>query len=373
MTRITNSMMTSNYLRNVSKNLNNVQKLQNQLSTGKEISKPSDDPFKASRIVKMYADIGSNEQYNDNITDVSNFLDVTDSSYEQLGNVFGRVRELLVSAGNAAYGSDQMKAIQDEMKVKVTQISQIMNNNFDGKYVFGGSKVDSKPTVVEDGKLYYANSKGQSIKDPVYTDAAGNITEDPAAGTAVSLKDVNLGDLETQLEAAKNAGDTARVEELEKIKLNITEKKQLDAELKVEVSQGVTINYNQTATGTLSFTDPDDPTRTINVADVMNDIINNLGDPDGKDKLTGENLKDLDKTIDHLLSKRSAVGAMQNRMESASKQNETENYNMTNILANTEQIDFTETMIDFASLMTVYKASLQISSNILPQTIMDYI
>ena len=86
--RITSSMLSSNYLKNVSKNMNYIQTLQSQLSTGKEISKPSDDPYKASRIVKMYADISSNEQYNDNITDVTNFLDVTDTSITQMSNLY---------------------------------------------------------------------------------------------------------------------------------------------------------------------------------------------------------------------------------------------------------------------------------------------
>ena len=81
MTRIISTMLSRNYLYDVTKNMSNVQTLQNQLSTGKEISKPSDDPYKASRIIRMYADIGANEQYNDNITDASNFLDVTDEQF----------------------------------------------------------------------------------------------------------------------------------------------------------------------------------------------------------------------------------------------------------------------------------------------------
>ena len=172
--RITSSMLSSNYLKNVSKNMNYIQTLQNQLSTGKEISRPSDDPYKASRIVKMYADISSNEQYNDNITDVTNFLDVTDTSITQISNLYSRVRELLVSAGNAAYGSEQLQSIQDEMKVKVTQLAQLLNTSFDGKYVFGGTKVDSNPVTVVDGKIQYADADGKAIV--VYKDADGKFT-----------------------------------------------------------------------------------------------------------------------------------------------------------------------------------------------------
>lgn len=512
MSRITTSMLSTNYLRNVNRNLNYIQTVQNQLSTGKKISKPSDDPYAASRIVQMYADISGNEQYNDNITDVTNFLDVTDTSINQISNLYSRVRELLVQAGNAAYGSEQLQSIQDEMKVKVDQLAQLLNTSFDGKYIFGGTKIDSKPVTVVDGKLQYADADGNAIRvykdfngeyttsdtsnntavsnlntipkvedklkselaslnlseealtteqiarkaeledmlsgSNIYVDAAGNYTSNSTGTTEVHLNSdagtetiratlenelngLNLideseltsdqvsrkteltGMLETpattnvyvtptgqytsketsnntQISIAKMdrneiqnkinslttedpIANAAKIEELNKIKQGIIYYNQSNAGLKIEISQGVSINYNQKATDILEFTDPDDPTRTINVSDLFSDIIKNLNSEDGKIELTGNNLKDLDKAISNLLTKSSEVGAMQNRMESAETQNETENYNLTSILSSTEDIDFTETMIDFSTLMTVYKASLQISANILPQTIMDYL
>lgn len=441
MYRITNTMLSSNYLKNVNKNMNYLQTLQNQLSTGKEISKPSDDPYKASRIVKMYADVSANEQYNDNITDVTNFLDVTDTSITQMSNLYSRVRELLVSAGNAAYGSEQLQSIQDEMKVKVDQLAQLLNTSFDGKYVFGGTKVDSKPVTVVDGKIQYADADGKGLPT-VYKDSDGNYTtskdnevkltdpgstdgktvrddlEDELAGLGTSdediarkdeinamldeskkiyksddskytseqgeenevtnISDIKKEDIELQikeLESKESLSDeeSKKLEELKQIKNGIVAYNQISADMKIEISQGVTVNYNKTACEILEFTDTDDPSRTINVSDLFNDIINNLNSEDGKEALTGENLSDLDKAISKLLTKSSEVGAMQNRMESAKTQNESDNDNLTAILSSVEDIDFTEKMIDFSTLMTVYKASLQISSNILPTTIMDYL
>lgn len=452
--RITSTMLSSNYLKNVNKNMNYLQTLQSQLSTGKEISKPSDDPYKASRIVKMYADIAGNEQYNDNITDVTNFLDVTDTSITQISNLYSRVRELLVSAGNAAYGSEQLKSIQDEMKVKVDQLAQLLNTSFDGKYVFGGTKVDSKPVTVVDGKIQYADANGNGLptvyknsdgsysttkssknekvalddrmesgntvreelmeeqselnnkadlseddsnrlaeiesmldesKD-VYIDSNGKFTtSEGEESVEVALGSIDKEEIEKEIDKLTSAdgstkiSDTEddtnekRLKELNEIKAGITAYNQIKADMKIEISQGVTVDYNKTASEILEFTDPEDPSRTINVADLFNDIINNLNSEDGKEALTGENLADLDKAITNLLTKSSEIGAMQNRMESAKTQNESENENLTAILSNVEDIDFTEKMIDFSTLMTVYKASLQISANILPKTIMDYL
>ncbi len=120
--RITTSMLSSNYKSNMTTNLNHIQKLQNQLSSGKEISRPSDNPYKVSRTMQMYTEIGANKQYNENIKDISNWLDTTDTSLNQMENVFARVRELLVTAGNGAYGPDEKKAIQDEIKERVNEM-----------------------------------------------------------------------------------------------------------------------------------------------------------------------------------------------------------------------------------------------------------
>lgn len=430
--RITTPMLSSNYLRNVSKNMNYLQTLQNQLSTGKKISKPSDDPFAASRIVQMYADVSDNKQYNNNITDVTNFLDVTDTSIQQVSNLYSRVRELLVSAGNAAYGSEQLKSIQDEMKVKVDQLAQLLNTSFDGKFVFGGTKVDSKPVTVVDGKLQYADAVGNGML--VYEDNKGNYTtiktssntkvqlngtgsignlvkddlqnelnalgpddtkrrqelesmldgtkevyRDPSGkytteaeynNKQVNLREIDRDAIKKELNSA--ATTDARRKEVEQINNCLIEYDKISADMKIEISQGVTINYNKTAVEILEFKDSDDPSRTINVADLLNDIIDNLGS-ENKNELLNGNIADLDKAISNLLQKSSEIGAMQNRMESAATQNKSENYNLNSILSNAEDIDFTETMIEFSTLMTIYKASLQISANILPRTIMDYL
>ena len=122
MARITNSMLSSNYLSNMNRNLNNMQTLQTQLSSGKEISRPSDNPYKASRTMRLYSEIDANKQYNENIKDITNWLDTTDTALGQAGNLFSRVRELEVSAGNGAYENDERTAIQDEIKQKVTRI-----------------------------------------------------------------------------------------------------------------------------------------------------------------------------------------------------------------------------------------------------------
>lgn len=329
--RVTTSMLTNNYLDGMNKNLSNLQTINNQLTTGKEISRPSDNPYKVARTMQLYSSIDANKQYNENIKDTLNWLDTTDTALGQVTTVFQRIRELMVSAGNAAYGTQERESINNEVKERVGELGQILNTTFDGRYIFGGTKVASKPINVDKEA-----ADGQILK---YSDKNGN--------------PVKYDDLNDEL------------------------KSQLGANLTTEVSQGVTIDYNVTAQSLMQFQDGNE---SIDAMKLLSNIVSNLGadesTADGKkkvDEVTTNNLSDIDKVINNLLKIRSEVGAKQNRMESAQSQNEDSNYNMTDILSKTEDIDWTQKTIEYYMARTVYQASLQVSAQILPATLLDYL
>ena len=329
--RVTTSMLTNNYLDGMNKNLSNLQTINNQLTTGKEISRPSDNPYKVARTMQLYSSIDANKQYNENIKDTLNWLDTTDTALGQVTTVFQRIRELMVSAGNAAYGTQERESINNEVKERVGELGQILNTTFDGRYIFGGTKVASKPINVDKEA-----ADGQILK---YSDKNGN--------------PVKYDDLNKEL------------------------KSQLGANLTTEVSQGVTIDYNVTAQSLMQF---ESGSESIDAMKLLSNIVSNLGadesTADGKKKVnevTTNNLSDIDKVINNLLKIRSEVGAKQNRMESAQSQNEDSNYNMTDILSKTEDIDWTQKTIEYYMARTVYQASLQVSAQILPATLLDYL
>lgn len=342
MQRITNSMMTSKFLSNMKRNLNNMSTLQNQLASGKEILRTSQNPFAATRNKQLANQISDNEQYNANIKDTSNWLDTTDTALAQAGNVMARIKELMVKAGNGAYSEDEIATIKNEVVEKSKELAQIMNTTFDGAYIFGGTKGTSKPVTVDsNGNLAYADKNGNGFGNP-------------------AILDVSTGNDKTNAES------------------------QLSTSLKTEISQGVVVEYNKTATDIFEFTDT--KLGDINVMNEISTLINNLGKMSDKTGATtdaekeaalnyvnGEGLSKMDSIVQNLLANRAQVGTMQNRMESAMETNEDQNYNMTDILSSSEDIDFTEKTMEYAVMQTVYTASLQTSSKVLMNTIMDYI
>lgn len=320
--RVTNSMLSKSFLRDLNRNQSNLKKINSQLASGKEISRPSDDPYKVARSMQLNSDIKAATQYNENIKDTTNWLDTTDTALQQLENSFQRIRELMVSSGDAAYGVDEKKAIKDEINEKVNEIAQILNTNFDGKYIFGGTKVNSKPVIVGsdvtgNNKLYFGSSEGTIITDPSESN----------------------------------------------------EVKMLASDLMVEISQGVTMKYNVSATEILEF--GEEPNK-VNVMNLLTDITNSL-DSEDSSEVAGKLLGQMDSTISNLLKIMSEVGSKQNRMEAAATQNEDQILNLKDVLSKTEDIDFAEKTIEATVAQTVYMASLQVSARIIQPTLLDFL
>lgn len=347
--RITTKMIANNYLSDARTNLNCLRTITNQLTSGKNISLPSDNPYIALRSMQINTKISANKQYNTNISDTLNWLDTTDESLKQVNTTLTRIRTLMVSAGNAAYGSDERKAISDEINQRISELGQILNGNFDGKYLFGGTKTASTPIYIDKDSngnttLYYGDKNKNPIKD-----------KDGAVIVGVGQD----GNLITSNGSPANL-DTTKVDEYKKYFTY------LDSNVKTEISQGVTIEYNITATDVVNYSDDG------NLFNLLNNIVKDLQLQDPS-KVTGEYLDEMDKAIANVSSLRAEVGAKQNRMESAKSQNIDENFSLTEILSETEDVDLTEATINYATAQTVYQATLQVSAQILPRSLLDYL
>lgn len=394
--RITNSMLTRNYLYNMGRNLNNMSLVQNQLASGKEIQRGSENPRVAVRSMQLNTEIDANEQYNTNIQSTTNWLDTTDTALGEANNIVKRINTLMIKAGNGAYSPDEIAAINDEVKEKVKELTGVMNTSFDGNFIFGGSKSTSKPVVQDaSGKICYADKNGSAVNFP-YTFATAIPSASIAAGTTVNINSADdANKLITQLQtvpaaASDYAAAQTAIKDLQKEPIAI---RQIQDHLQTEISEGIPVEYNKTAADILEFKNKSGVT--VNVMDRLSDIVSCLniasGDvtsavtlSDGTTIAAGDSNAALARVNGDLLgyssdislniSKlRSNVGAMQNRMESSQKINEDQTYNMTNILSETEDIDFTEKTMEYSIMQTVYTASLQTSGKILTNTLMDYI
>ena len=209
--RITNSTLSTNYMRNLNRNLAQMQKYQNQLSSGKEVSKPSDNPLLVSKIMDLNNNILQNKQYNTNISDSLGWVETQDGALSGVNSTLNRIRDLMIYGANGSLSETDRAAINDEVKMKIEEIADVLNTNFDGRYIFAGQKTTSKPFSVNGGVLTYITGNGadknisreisKGVTIELVTDGS-NITS--ASGTTVGNED--LGKLLDNISKALEGG-----------------------------------------------------------------------------------------------------------------------------------------------------------------------
>ena len=136
--RVTSNNMMNSYLKDVQKNLQGMNKINNQISTGNQVNKVSDDPLKAVKIMNLNNEISDIERYNSNVDEVNGWLDMTDNALDKVGTLSSEIKTLLTSI-SGTFSKDEMKAVSSEVNEKIKQIGEAFNTSYGGKYIFGGS------------------------------------------------------------------------------------------------------------------------------------------------------------------------------------------------------------------------------------------
>lgn len=143
--RVTQSMLSNNFLRNISKSYEELGKLQDQLATQKKITRLSDDPVVAMLGLGYRTNLNQVQQFTRNIGEVNNWLESTDDAISHGVNVLQRIRELTIQAANDTYEGNQRSAIAVEMRQLKEQLQTIAETQVGGKYIFNGTNTNHPP------------------------------------------------------------------------------------------------------------------------------------------------------------------------------------------------------------------------------------
>ncbi|GAA0071573.1 flagellar hook-associated protein FlgL [Clostridium sardiniense] len=142
--RVTNNGIMSSYLRDIQTNLQNMDKLNEQLNTEKQVNRISDNPLKTVKILNIQNEIENTEKYNYNCDEITGWLDITDESLDRIANLSSDIKTKLTSI-SGAFGKDEIAATRSEVNEKIKQIGEILNTTYAGKYIFGGQLTDIPP------------------------------------------------------------------------------------------------------------------------------------------------------------------------------------------------------------------------------------
>ncbi|MEN1967321.1 flagellar hook-associated protein FlgL [Lentibacillus sp. N15] len=152
--RITQSMLSNNMLRNISSSYDQLNTYMDQLSTGKKINRPSDDPVIAMKGMNYRSQATAIEQYKRNTGEVHNWMDNSDAALDKATQAMQKLRELAVQASNGTNDTQERESIRKEAEQLKEYLIDIANTKVNDKYIFNGTDTNTKPvTINEAGEL----------------------------------------------------------------------------------------------------------------------------------------------------------------------------------------------------------------------------
>ena len=317
--RITNSMMITRTMRNQNTNLEKMNKWNHDLSTLTNLHKPSDDPIRVSRTLRLESDISMSNQYKDNIESAKSWLEKTESALNEINSVYQSIRELAVQGANGILKSEDTQKIAQEIKELKNHLIQIGNDTYLGRHIFTGYQTDKK--LLNDDGSY--NITDLDFK-PINTDPL-----DP---------DYNPDNLSTEI-----------------------------IKYKVGDSQHIDVNI----TGDRVFGSPVGPENKPQLFADIDDLLTALDKGNHED--ASASIAKMDEQLKVLLQVRGEVGAKVNMIDVMSERMFDVNVNLKDLLSKTRDTDVAETQIQLVTAEAVYRASLAVTARIIQPTLVDFL
>jgi flagellar hook-associated protein 3 FlgL len=137
--RISTGQLYDRSIQAVLDNQADLSDIQQQLSSGKKLLRPSDDPVGATQVIRLTEEIDLIAQYKKNSNLLINSLEQEETVLSSANNAINRARVLMIQSGNGIISSGDRKAIAIEVGQIRDQVFDLMNSrNSNGEYIFSG-------------------------------------------------------------------------------------------------------------------------------------------------------------------------------------------------------------------------------------------
>ena len=303
--RITQRSVSNTMLSGLQGNLSRMQKFQEQLTTGKQVSRPSDSPVKTVEALQFRSSIRRTEQYLRNANDGLALLGAADEALSSGLDLTARIRELVLRGMDDTLNEQGREALAKEIDTLRGSLLDVANTRYLDRPVFGGN---------------VATSAAYSLPDPSTSSPGG----------------AYVGDTD---QAVRTVGSGVQV--------------------------AVTV------AGTAVFGRDSDPDQLFVVLDELSQALQD-GTASRHARLDG-GLVNLDKAINRMISSLGELGARFNRVENVKSAAEGTLVNLSNSLAEVEDIDLPKTIVELQMQETAYKAALGATARVVQPSLLDFL
>jgi flagellar hook-associated protein 3 FlgL len=189
-TRITTAMIQRNVLADLNGVSDKLTRSQLKASSGKEINRPSDDPFHTAQAMAMRQTLEATRQYQRNVQDAQGWADMTEDGLDDITANAQLARDLLVQGGTDSADQTSRDSIAAEMEQLVEAIKQGASKTYRGSYLLSGSQTATRPYMAGADDTYHGDEAG-------YDPAIPGIVREIGPGVSMKINTIGrdvLGD-----------------------------------------------------------------------------------------------------------------------------------------------------------------------------------
>lgn len=349
--RIADKMAFEQVHQNVAKNRSQMSELQNQAATQKRVTKPSDDPLAASRVLSNRIDLQSNKQFSKNLTYARSFLEYTDQSLGDLSELVMRAKELAISqASDAGANEHSRRTVATEMEQLHSQLISIGNRKLGDRFIFGGFQTQVAP-FGDDGS--YVGDRGEMN---IHIDKETYLPMNVPGGRVFMGQGVDKNGVVLRGESQPHT-----IEELEKRRQGAKpppdevhpQMQQLRAPASVAQSQERT------------------EAQGLNLFHVLKDLETSLRTND-KDGIQ-DSLEDLDQALEQVILTRAQVGSRSMILDQLNQTIEKAKVENQVAISSLEDADIFTTVSDMNKTESTLQATLQTSGKLIQRSLLDFL
>ncbi|MFH1759614.1 MAG: flagellar hook-associated protein FlgL [bacterium] len=374
--RVTFPQINNMVQRNLHSNYFKLFQLQEQLSSGRRINRPSDDPVDMKNNLQLKSKLEQNDQFHRNLNDGLAWLSTTENTLTEMNEILHSLREEAVKGATDTNGPSERKYIAKRVRQLLDQLVLIIDSNFKGKYIFSGTQTNTMPYQRVKNQNYsglFIPAGGQARM----TETIDYQTVDIKRLVPGSVSVTNQGPPPVLLtEGADYEIDYARgfIRNLSGMDFTVDvnfdhyQKSNVDdaGEINREVEENILVKINISATEVF-----EQPGADKDAVGMIMDFIDALEKNQGE--RINSSIGDIDTIFEKVLAAQSSVGSLVNRFEQTRFTNESREIETTRLQSELEDVDIAEVMSQFSMQQSVYTASLQAGARVILPTLGDFI
>ena len=316
------------------RNLAEIVRLNEQVSSGKRINKPSDDPTGAGRALDYKVAIDAGDQYAKNVTDASNAIGFAENTLGSVSSALVRAKELALMGANGTEDAASRDAISKEASQLRDQLLSLANSRNGNEYVFSGFRTDVP--AFDSSFAYQGDSGAINVMVDRGTMIPRNVTGSEAFGYSLSAPETVTTDGGNIVHYIPGGGTTVNVE--------------------------IRAADDTTVLDSFSFDNAMQMTDLLSQALVNNDTTR-----------ISALMKPLDGAMGHVNDVRADLGARLNRLDDQGKRLGDTKFATQAALSGVEDADIASTVSGIAKANTTLQALQASSAKILSQSLLDFL